>query len=66
MGGSPIVNRYQADELSLATTALSDEIAKEFKNFGFKFFGSTTAYAFLQAAGFVNDHLAECYLGREK
>lgn len=66
VGGSPIVNRYQADELSLATTALSDEIAKEFKNFGFKFFGSTTAYAFLQAAGFVNDHLAECYLGREK
>lgn len=66
VGGSPIVNRYQADELSPATTALSDEIAKEFKKFGFKFFGSTTAYAFLQAAGFVNDHLAECYLGREK
>ena len=66
VGGSPIINRYQAEALSPATTPLSDEIAKEFKKFGFKFFGSTTAYAFLQAAGFVDDHLHECYLSREK
>lgn len=66
VGGKPIVNLYQEAELSPATTALSDEIAKEFKQFGFKFFGSTTAYAYLQAAGFVNDHLAECYLSKEK
>lgn len=66
VGGKPIVNRYREGELSPATTEISDNIAKEFKKFGFKFFGSTTAYAFLQAAGFVNDHLAECYLSREK
>ena len=66
VGGKPIVNHYGKDELSPATTEISDNIAKEFKKFGFKFFGSTTAYAFLQAAGFVNDHLAECYLSRDK
>ena len=66
VGGKQIVNRYQENELSPVTTPLSDEIAKEFKKFGFKFFGSTTAYAFLQAAGFIDDHLAECYLSREK
>ncbi len=66
VGGTQVVNVYQADELSPATTPLSDEIAKELKKFGFKFFGSTTAYAFLQAAGFIDDHLSECYLSREK
>lgn len=60
VGGKPIVNRYGEGELSPATSPLSDEIAKEFKRFGFKFFGSTTAYAFLQAGGFIDDHLPEC------
>ncbi|UNM96217.1 DNA-3-methyladenine glycosylase I [Ignatzschineria rhizosphaerae] len=66
IGGAQIVNHYGENELSPAVTPLSDEIAKEFKKFGFKFFGSTAAYAFLQAAGFIDDHLAECYLSREK
>lgn len=30
------------------------------KKRGFKFFGSTICYAFLQATGFVNDHLTGC------
>ena len=66
VGNQQIVNRYDEGELSPATTPLSDEIAKTFKRFGFKFFGSTTAYAFLQAAGIVDDHLPECDLAREK
>lgn len=60
--GKPIINSYQPEALSPITTPLSDEIAKELKKFGFKFFGSRTAYAFLQAAGIVYDHLAECDL----
>ncbi len=64
--GRPIINRYQAGELSPITTPLSDAIAKEFKKLGFKFFGSRTAYAFLQAAGMVYDHLAECDLSADK
>jgi DNA-3-methyladenine glycosylase I len=35
-------------------------MAKELKRRGFRFVGPTTAYAFMQAAGLVNDHLAGC------
>lgn len=66
VGGKPIINVYQPEALSPITTPLSDEIAKELKKFGFKFFGSRTAYAFLQAAGMVYDHLAECDLSADK
>ena len=38
----------------------SDTIAKDMKRRGFKFFGTTICYAFLQSAGFVNDHLTTC------
>jgi DNA-3-methyladenine glycosylase I len=41
-------------------TAESTAMAKELKKRGFRFFGPTTAYALMQAAGLVNDHLADC------
>lgn len=44
----------------VATTAESTAMAKELKKRGFKFFGPTTAYAFMQAMGLVNDHLVGC------
>lgn len=44
-----------------SSTTLSDRISKDLKNRGFKFFGSTTCYAFLQAVGVVNDHLQSCF-----
>ena len=34
--------------------------SRDMKKRGFKFFGSTICYAFLQATGFVNDHLTGC------
>lgn len=43
-----------------ATTAESTAMAKELKRRGFRFFGPTTAYAFMQAMGLVNDHLSGC------
>lgn len=43
-----------------ATTELSDEISRKMKKRGFKFIGSTTVYAFMQAVGMVNDHLITC------
>ena len=43
-----------------ATTDESTAMAKELKKRGFKFFGPTTAYAFMQAMGLVNDHLVGC------
>ena len=44
-----------------ASTPLSDEISKALKKEGFSFVGSTICYAFLQAAGVVNDHLISCF-----
>jgi DNA-3-methyladenine glycosylase I len=43
-----------------ATTPESTALAKELKRRGFVFVGPTTAYATMQAAGLVNDHLAGC------
>ncbi|MGH2694914.1 MAG: DNA-3-methyladenine glycosylase I, partial [Actinomycetota bacterium] len=43
-----------------ALTKESTALAKELKHRGFRFVGPTTAYATMQAAGLVNDHLASC------
>lgn len=48
-----------------AATPLSDRLSRELKKRGFRFVGSTTIYAFLQACGFVNDHEAGCFRQRE-
>jgi DNA-3-methyladenine glycosylase I len=42
------------------TTDVSDAISKDMKKRGFKFFGSTICYAFMQATGMVNDHIPAC------
>jgi DNA-3-methyladenine glycosylase I len=47
-----------------ATTPASDALSRELKKRGFKFVGSTIIYAFMQAAGFVDDHLPGCFLYR--
>ena len=43
------------------STPLSDAVSKALKIRGFSFVGSTICYAFLQAAGVVNDHLVDCF-----
>ena len=43
------------------TTPESTALAKELKRRGFSFVGPTTAYAFMQAMGLVNDHLEGCF-----
>jgi len=44
----------------LATSPISDALSKDLKKRGFKFVGSTTMYAHLQAAGLINDHSNNC------
>ena len=44
-----------------ASTPDSDAMSKDLKKRGFKFVGSTICYAFMQAAGMVNDHLVTCF-----
>jgi DNA-3-methyladenine glycosylase I len=47
------------------TSRESDAMSKDMKRRGFKFVGSTICYAFMQAAGMVNDHLVDCFRYRE-
>jgi len=44
-----------------ARTIQSDAMSKALYEKGFKFVGSTICYAFMQAAGMVNDHLTNCF-----
>lgn len=60
-----IINNWENMEEVPTSTELSDRISKDLKKEGFKFVGSTTIYAFMQAIGMVNDHLAYCSF-REK
>ena len=54
--------RCTKDELlRLTQTPASKALAKDLKQRGFRFFGPTTAYAFMQAMGLVNDHLEGCH-----
>jgi DNA-3-methyladenine glycosylase I len=59
--GKPIVNVLRDKADFKATTELSDFVAKDLKKRGFKFLGSTTIYAHLQATGLVNDHTMNCF-----
>lgn len=57
----PVVNSWNELSEVPAESELSKKIAKDLKSKGFKFVGSVTIYAYLQAVGLVNDHLTDCY-----
>ena len=57
----PIQNNYKKLSDLPSKTILSDQMSEELKARGFKFVGSTICYAFMQAAGMVNDHSIECF-----
>ncbi|MGV0753813.1 DNA-3-methyladenine glycosylase I [Empedobacter brevis] len=57
----PIVNNWNSIKEVPATTEISDQLAKDLKKRGFKFFGSTIIYAHMQATGMVNDHTKDCF-----
>ncbi len=61
VGGKPLQNSLRTMGEALATTPESDRLAKDLKKRGFKFLGSTTIYAHMQATGLVNDHLVDCH-----
>jgi len=61
VGGSPIQNRRLAPRHVPAETARSRELSRDLRRRGFTFVGPTICYAFMQAAGLVNDHLVECF-----
>ena len=55
-----IINRWESQPDLPARTDLSDKISGDMKKRGFKFFGTTICYAYMQATGMVNDHLLDC------
>lgn len=63
--GETIQNRFRTMSDIPATSHISDKMSKELKSHGFKFVGSTICYAFMQAAGIVNDHLVDCFRHNE-
>lgn len=60
VGGRPVVNRRRSMGEVPVRTPESDALSKDLLKRGFKFVGSTIMYAFMQAAGLVNDHLVTC------
>ena len=61
VGGQPIINHRKSMKDVPVTTEQSDAMSKSLKKRGFKFVGSTICYAFMQAAGMVNDHTVDCF-----
>lgn len=55
------VNKLISMEQMPVNSPESDTMSKDLKSRGFKFVGSTICYAYMQAAGMVNDHLTKCY-----
>ena len=61
VSGKPIHNNWQRMKDVPAKTKDSDAMSKDLKTRGFNFVGSTICYAFMQAAGMVNDHTTDCF-----
>jgi len=60
-GGKTKVNKWKNLGRIPPKTRESDAMSKDLKKRGFKFAGSTICYAYMQAAGMVNDHLVSCF-----
>lgn len=64
-GGRTKVNRWRELKEIPARSPESEAMSKDLKARGFRFVGSTICYAFMQAAGMVNDHLVTCFRYRQ-
>lgn len=58
--GQPIINKWEHSSQIPVETETSKKLSKALKKRGFKFVGSITCYAFMQATGMINDHLINC------
>lgn len=59
--GKTIDNHLSTHDGSPTRSTESDAMSKKLKKDGFKFVGTTICYAFMQAAGMVNDHTTNCF-----
>ncbi len=65
VGRRTIHNEWKSLKELPAKTSVSDAMSKDLKKRGFNFVGSTICYAYMQAAGMVNDHTTECFRYKE-
>jgi DNA-3-methyladenine glycosylase I len=61
----PIQNSWRKMTDIPSSTPESDAMSKDLMKRGFKFVGTTICYAFMQAVGMVNDHVADCFRYKE-
>lgn len=61
VGGQPIIHTCKTMFEIPTKTKESDAMSKDLIKRGFKFVGSTICYAFMQAAGMINDHMVHCF-----
>lgn len=61
VGDAPIVNRWSGLSDVPAETDASRAMSRDLRSRGFRFVGPTIAYAFMQSAGMVNDHVVGCF-----
>jgi DNA-3-methyladenine glycosylase I len=59
--GRPVQNSHETQSSVQTETAQSRILSQRLRNAGFRFVGPTTAYAFMQSVGMVNDHLTSCH-----
>lgn len=65
-GGKVLDRKLQTMSDVPATSPESDAMSKALKKRGFTFVGSTICYAYMQAAGMVNDHVMDCFCRKRK
>jgi len=61
VGGKPLNNQWTSSTDVPSSSVESSAMSRQLKKRGFKFVGSTTCYAYMQAVGMVNDHLTSCF-----
>jgi len=66
VGGRQLINRPRTLADVPPRTDVSDALSKDLKKRGFRFDGSTICYAFMQACGLVDDHVASCFRARPR
>jgi DNA-3-methyladenine glycosylase I len=57
----PHEGKSKSEQVNISITATSKKLSLDLKSRGWKFFGPTTAYSFMQAAGLINDHGKGCF-----
>jgi DNA-3-methyladenine glycosylase I len=65
VGGKPLKNSWRSTAEIPAQSEASTAMSADLKRRGFKFVGPTICYAFMQAAGLVNDHTVDCFRYKE-